>query len=276
MVLGSIDHDYIQTLKMEMAAGRSFSREYLSDASSGFIVNESAVKAMEIESPIGKRFSFEGRRGLREGTIIGVVKDFHFQSLRNEIEPFVMIVEPDRFNYLCLRIKANYSDLSETLGFLETTWKKFAPGYPFTYSFLDKEFEGMYRNEQQTRKIFSYFTFLAIFISCLGLFGLASFTIERRTKEIGIRKVLGASAPGIVRLVSKEFIILVAISNLIAWPLAFYGTKKWLQNFAYHIDLSWLIFVISGLLALLIAVMVVSFQSLKVAVMNPVESLRYE
>ncbi|HEX9972555.1 MAG TPA: ABC transporter permease, partial [bacterium] len=225
MVLGSIDQDYIQTLKMEMADGRSFSREYPSDATSGFIVNESAVKAMGIESPIGIRFSFEGRRGLREGTIIGVVKDFHFQSLRSEIEPFVMIVEPDRFNYLCLRIRADYADLSETLGFLETTWKKFAPGYPFNYSFLDEEFEGMYRTEQRTRKIFSYFTFLAIFISCLGLFGLASFTIERRTKEIGIRKVLGASVPGIVKLLSKEFIILVTISNVIAWPLAYYGTK---------------------------------------------------
>jgi len=276
MVLGSIDHDYIQTLKMEMAEGRSFSREYPSDASSGFIVNESAVKAMEIESPIGKRFAFEERQGWREGTIIGVVKDFHFQSLRSEIEPFVMIVEPDRFNYLCLRIKADYADLSETLGFLENTWKKFAPGYPFTYSFLDEEFEGMYRSEQRTRKIFSYFTFLAIFISCLGLFGLASFTIERRTKEIGIRKVLGATVPGIVRMLSKEFIILVAISNLISWPLAYYGANKWLQNFAYHIDLSWLFFAISGLLALLIAIMVVSFQSLKVAVTNPVESLRYE
>jgi len=246
MVLGSVDQNYIQTLKIEMAAGRNFSKEYPSDATSGFIVNESAVKAMEIESPIGKQFSFEGRRGLREGTIIGVVKDFHFQSLRSEIEPFVMIVEPDRFNYLCLRIKADYADLSQTLGFLENTWKKFAPAYPYEYTFLDQEFEGMYRSEQRTRKIFSYFTFLAIFISCLGLFGLASFTIERRTKEIGIRKVLGASVPGIVRLLSKEFIILVAISNLIACPLAYYGAKKWLQNFAYHIELSWLFFAISG------------------------------
>jgi len=276
MVLGSVDQNYIQTLKIEMAAGRNFSKEYPSDATSGFIVNESAVKAMEIESPIGKQFSFEGRRGLREGTIIGVVKDFHFQSLRSEIEPFVMIVEPDRFNYLCLRIKADYADLSQTLGFLENTWKKFAPAYPYEYTFLDQEFEGMYRSEQRTRKIFSYFTFLAIFISCLGLFGLASFTIERRTKEIGIRKVLGASVPGIVRLLSKEFIILVAISNLIACPLAYYGAKKWLQNFAYHIELSWLFFAVSGLLALFIAVMVVSFQSFKVAFMNPVESLRYE
>jgi putative ABC transport system permease protein len=276
MVLGSVDQDYIQTLKMEMAEGRSFSRDYPSDATSGFIVNESAVKAMGIESPIGKRFAFEGRNGWREGTIIGVVKDFHFQSLHSEIEPFVMIVEPDRFNYLCLSIKADYADLSQTLSFIENTWKKFAPGYPFEYIFLDQEFEGMYRSEQQTRKIFSYFTFLAIFISCLGLFGLASFTIERRTKEIGIRKVLGASVPGIVRLLSKEFIILVAISNLIAWPLAYYGTKKWLQNFAYHIDLSWLFFAISGLLALLIAIIVVGFQSLKVAFTNPVESLRYE
>ncbi len=276
MVLGSVDHDYIQTLKMEMAEGRSFSREYPSDVTSGFIVNESAVKAMGIKSPISKQFTFEEREAWREGTIIGVVKDFHFQSLHSLIEPFVMIIAPDRFNYLCLRIKADYADLSETLDFLETTWKKFAPGYPFEYTFLDEEFEGMYRSEQQTRKIFSNFTFLAIFISCLGLFGLASFTIERRTKEIGIRNVLGASVFGIVRLLSKEFIILVAISNLIAWPLAYYGSKQWLQNFAYHIDLSWPFFAISGLLTLLIAIMVVSFQSLKVAFTNPVESLRYE
>jgi len=276
MVLGSVDQDYIQTLNIEMAEGRSFSKQHPSDATSAYILNESAVKTMGIEAPIGKRFAFEGRQGWREGTIIGVVKDFHFQSLHSQIEPFVMMVAPDRFNYLCLQIKADYTDLAEILDFLENFWKKFAPGYPFEYYFLDEQFEAMYRSEHRTGKIFNYFTLLAIFISCLGLFGLASFTIERRTKEIGIRKVLGASVPGIVGLLSKEFIFLVAISNVIAWPLAYYGAKQWLQNFAYHVELSWLFFVIPGMLALLIAIVVVSFQSLKVAVKNPVESLRYE
>lgn len=276
MVLGVVDIDYIQTLKMAMAAGRNFSHDYPSDATSGFLVNESAVKAMAIDSPIGKRFVFEGHQGRREGTIIGVVKDFHFQSLHNTIEPLVMMVDVDRFNYLCLRIQTTDGQLSETIKNLERSWMQFAPGYPFEYTFLDEEFAEMYQSEQQTEKIFGYFTFWAIFISGMGLFGLAAFAIERRKKEIGIRKVLGASVSGIIGLLSQEFVILVLISNVIAWPLAYYGANKWLQNFAYHIHLSWLYFAISGTGALLIAIVVVSFQSLKVAVTNPIESLRYE
>lgn len=275
-VLGAVDFDYLQTLKMEMTDGRGFSKKYLSDETGGFIVNQAAIEAMGMKNPIEKRFSFEGRQGWRHGTIVGVVKNFHFQSLHNKIEPFVMMIQPDRYNYFCLRIKPGTPDISETLTFVENTWKKFVPNYPFEYSFLDEEFESLYRAEQRTKKIFSYFSFLAMFISCLGLFGLSSFTAERRTKEIGIRKVLGASVPGIMRLLNKEFLFLIAVSNLIAWIFSYFIIKKWLQNFAYHIELGWYFFVISGLLAMFFALVVVSIQSSKVAFQNPVESLRYE
>jgi len=159
---------------------------------------------------------------------------------------------------------------------MKKTWQMFAPNHPFEYSFLDEEFENWYRTEQRLEKIFSYFTFLAIFISCLGLLGLASFTAERRTKEIGVRKVLGASVAGIVRLLTTTFIKWVLLANIIAWPIAWYAMNKWLQNFAYRINMTWWMFVLAGTLALTIALLTVSYQAVRAAMANPVESLRYE
>jgi len=257
---------------------------------------------MGIQNPVGKRFSFEGRQGWRHGTIVGVVKNFNFQSLHSKIEPFVMMIQPDRYNYFFLRIKTDTPDLSETLAFVENIWKKFVSNYPFESSFLDEEFESRYRAEQRTKKIFSYFSFIAMFISCLGLLGLSSFTAERRTKEIGIRKILGASVPGIlifflverrtkeiairkilgssvsgvVYLLAKEITIWVTIANVIAAPVAYYFMKQWLQDFAYRIDLGVIPFVLAGISALMITWLPVSYQAIKAAIANPVESLRYE
>jgi putative ABC transport system permease protein len=263
------DYDMFETFGMTMSEGRSFSRLFPTDTSA-YVLNEKAVDIMGIRNPIGKMFS----QGGRTGKIIGVVKNFHFKSLKNEIEPLVFRLPINHARRIFIKISSN--DILRTMGHIETTWKNFVPGSQAEFGFLEDAYDMLYRSEKRMGKLVGYFASLAIFISCLGLFGLASFMIERRTKEIGIRKVLGASVPGIVRFLSNEFIILVAISNVIAWPLAYCGAKKWLQNFAYHIDLSWLYFVIAGLLALLIVVVVVSFQSLKVAVTNPVESLRYE
>lgn len=265
-----VDYDYIKTFQMEMAQGRFFSKEFLTDATEGFIVNESAVKAMGMKSPIGKRFSLWNRHG----KIIGVIKDFHTESLHQEIEPFVLLIWPDWYGRMSIKLKSD--NVSSALGFLENKIKEFVPDYPFEYQFLDEEIDNLYKTEQLTGKIIIYITLLAILISCLGLFGLASFTAEQRTKEIGIRKVLGASVSGIVVLLSREFTKWVAIASIIAWPIAYFVMYKWLQNFVYRASISWWTFLLAGVVALAIALLTVSYQSIKAALANPVDSLRYE
>ncbi len=204
---------------------------------------------------------------------IGVVKDFHFQSLRQPIAPLVMSVLP---NYHFIAVKARANNLPETIAALRQTVARFAPGAAFEMSFLDDNFAGLYQTEQEMSEVFGYISGLAIFIACLGLFGLASFSVERRTKEIGVRKVLGASVASIVGLLSKDFLKLVLIANLLSWPAAYFAMHKWLQNFAYRIDPNWWIFALAGGLALLIALLTVSTQAIKAALANPVEALRYE
>ncbi len=271
-----VDHDFIETMNMTVVQGRGFSKDYATDASEACIINEAAVKAMEIESPVGKRFSAPAHEGMRDYTIIGVVKDFHFRPLHDEIDPLVMFIAPEKFNFLCIRVRSDISDLPGTLGYIESVWNKFTPSFPFKYNFLDSTFDKLYKSEQKTGSVFGYFTFLAIFISCLGLFGLASQMTEMRTKEIGIRKVFGASVSGITLLLSKDFLKWVVVANVIAWPTAYFAMNKWLQNFAYRTSFGIEIFFLSGLLALVIALITVSFQSIKAAVADPVDSLRYE
>jgi len=265
-----VDYDYLKTFQMEMAQGRFFSEEFPTDATEGFIVNEAAVEAMGMKSPLEKRFSLWDRHG----KIIGVIKDFHTESLHEQIEPFVLLIWPDWYGRMSIRFKSD--NVSSALGFLETKIKEFVPDYPFEYQFLDEEINNLYKTEQLTGKIIMYITLLAIFISCLGLFGLASFTAEQRTKEIGIRKVLGASVSGILVLLSREFTKWVAIASLIAWPIAYFSMNKWLQNFAYRISIGWWTFMFAGALALVISIVTVSYQSIKAALANPVDSLRYE
>ncbi|MCK4758783.1 MAG: ABC transporter permease [Candidatus Aminicenantes bacterium] len=275
MSIHSVDFDYQKIFDIKMTQGRYFSRDYPTDRSDGIIVNETAAKIMGMESPIGKRIScsipFSSQKS---GTIIGVAKDFHFRSLHEKIDPLVLVIAPGWFTDAYIRMKPE--NVPETLGFIEKTIKKFAPDFPFEYSFLDEDIDNLYKTEQRIGNLVRYGTFLAIFIACLGLFGLASFTAEKRTKEIGIRKVLGASISGIVLLLTKEFTKWVILANLIAWPIAYFVMSIWLQNFAYHVNIGIWTFLFSSALALVTALITVSFQAVKTAASNPVDSLRYE
>jgi ABC-type antimicrobial peptide transport system permease subunit len=265
-----VDFDFIETLKIEMAEGRSFSREFSSDLSTSFIVNEEVAKIMEKESVVGERFSFVGV----EGSIIGVMKNFHYQPIRNKIEPLAIHVFPDYINYMLIRIPPG--SISESLQFVENTWNRVIPDYPLEYRFLDEAFDRMYRTEDRMGTLLKYFAVLAVFIACLGLFGLASFTAEQRTKEIGVRKVLGASVSQVTLLLCKQFLLLVMLANVIACPVAYLVMKNWLQNYAYQTGLELFIFVAAMAAALVVAVISVSFQAIRAAISNPVDSLRYE
>jgi putative ABC transport system permease protein len=237
------------------------------------VLNEAAVKMFGYTSPqqaIGKRFKQWGR----EGKIIGVAKDFHFRSLQQPIKPLSMRIEPGGCNLVSANVSATH--LPATLATIEKKWKTLIPNRPFSYFFLDEFFDKQYRNEVRFGKLFLNFAILAIFISCLGLLGLASYSTIQRTKEIGIRKVLGASVSNIVNLLSKDFLRLVAISALIAFPVAWFSMHKWLQDFAYRIGVSWWVFVAAAILATLIAILTISFQAIRAAVANPVKSLRTE
>jgi len=268
-----VDFGYFETLKMDMVQGRSFSREFATDASEAYIVNEEAVKLMGIESPVAKRLSVFRK----EGKIIGVVKNFHFKSLHHEIRPFVYMMNPDWIGMMdCMFIRVAPNNLSATVRYIESTCKEFNPAFPLKYLFFDEWLGRLYSNEQRMGKIVGFFTFLAIAISCLGLFGLASFMTEQRTKEIGIRKVLGAPVSRIILLLSADFTKWVLVANIIAWPVAYFVISKWLENFAYRTNLNISIFILSGVLALVTALLTVSYQTLKAALANPVESLRYE
>lgn len=269
-----VDYDFFATLDIPLAAGRAFQKEMATDADSAFIINESAARLFDWDTAVGKRITWFDDDNTRRGTIIGVVKDFHFQSLHTRIAPLIMNIGPNSFNYMLVKISPN--DIANTLAHLERVWKKFDPEFDFEYSFLDADFDQLYRAEGRIQTLFSYFTFLAIFIACLGLFGLASFTTQQRTKEIGVRKVLGASVAGVVSMLSKDFLKLVLLANLFAWPVAYFAMRLWLQDFAYRTSLGLWTFVWAGALALLIALLTVSFQALKAALANPVEALRYE
>jgi len=223
------------------------------------------------DSPVGKGLTMWDN----PGTVIGIVKDFHFKSLNTRVEPLVIRLRPaEPYSYLLVRISGE--NLAGSLRHLTQAWDRVSPEFPFDYAFLDESFDRLYRAEQRMGTLFGAFTVLAIVIACLGLLGLASFMAERRTREIGIRKVLGATVSNIVLLLSREFVILVAVANLIAWPTAWYVMHRWLQNYAYHAPLSLLVFVGAALAALLIALLTVSFQAVRAATADPVDSLRYE
>ena len=273
-----VNYNFLDFFEIELIEGRNFSKEFTTDTSQAFILNETAVKITGWDEPIGKRYSLWGR----DGFVIGVIKDFHNNSLHLKVEPMALwLTSPDIPNILNrtindFAIKINSDDIPGTLAFIEDKFKKHSPDYPFNYSFLDERVDRMYRSEQRLGQIFSYFTFIAIFISCLGLFGLASFTAEQRTKEIGIRKVLGASVSGILMLISREFMKWVLAANVLAIPIAYIAMNRWLQNFAYRTHFGIWTFVISVAMALMIALISVSYQSVKAATANPVDSLRYE
>jgi putative ABC transport system permease protein len=268
------DHDFIGLFEIELVEGRNFSREFSTD-SQAYILNEAARKIFGWDKALGRRFGFRRWTGTEEiGRVIGVVKDFHFLSLHQEIQPLVIHLAENLAPYLSLKIITE--NIPGTIGFLEEKWKKFSPNYPFEYFFLDDDFKKMYRSEMRLGKIFITFTVLAVFIACLGLFGLASFTSEQRTKEIGVRKVLGASVSNIVVLLSKEFSKWVLFGSLIAWPVAYYIVSQWLQSFAYRLFIGIWIFLLPTVLALFLAIITVSFKAVKAALANPVDALKYE
>jgi putative ABC transport system permease protein len=268
-----VDFDYIPQLKIKMVAGRAFSRAFQSDTTHAMILNEAAVKMFGYSSPkqaVGKRFKQWGR----EGTIVGVMQDFHFRALQEPIKPLSVRIEPDGCDLIIAHVSA--ANLPATVKAAENKWKTTIPNRPFSYYFLDEFFDRQYRGEERFGKLFLNFAILAIFISCLGLLGLASYSTMQRTKEIGVRKVMGASVSNIVNLLSKDFLKLVIISFFIAVPVAWYFMHEWLKDFAYPTDISWWIFVASGILALFIALFTISFQAIRAAMANPTKSLRTE
>jgi putative ABC transport system permease protein len=264
----SIDKDFMSFFKMTMETGNSFSGAVAD--STHFILNETAVKTARITNPIGKRFKLWDR----EGTIIGVAKDFHFSSMKNKIEPVIFYYAPN--NMSAIYIKTTGKDAQNAIAAAQKEWKQYNADFPFTYSFLDEVFNNLYKSEQRTGTLFNVFALIAIIISCLGLFGLATYTAQVRTKEIGVRKVLGASVPSIVKLLSGDFIKLVLIAIVIATPVSWYLINKWLQDFAYKTNIGWMVFVFAGLAAIAIAVITISVQAIKSAIANPVKSLRTE
>ena len=272
MQVQEADEDFLNVFGLQLIAGRNFSLDMESDFNSAFILNEAAAKQLGWTSPLNKEIEWRERR--LKGKIIGVVKDFHGRPLNEKIEPFAIVWRPFQFRNLGLTIRPEA--LPATLPFLEETWNRFLPNRPFVYVFLDEDFDALYRKEMNLMQIFGLFSLLAIFVSCLGLFGLVAFMAERRTKEIGVRKILGASTPNLTLLLSKEFIKLLVVANFIAWPIAYYAMDGWLQHYAYRIQPGLGIFLISGMLALVIALSTIAYQAIKAARANPIDSLRYE
>ncbi len=264
----AIDKDFINFFKMKMEAGNVFTGT-IAD-STHFILNETAIKTARIKDPIGKKFKLWNT----EGTIIGVAKDFHLGSMKNKIEPVVFYSSAKDMQ--AIYIKTTGKEAPKAIAAAEKEWKLYNADVPFTYSFLDDVFNNLYRSEQRTGTLFNVFALMAIIISCLGLFGLATYTAQVRTKEIGVRKVLGASIPSIIKLLSADFIKLVLLAIIIATPISWYLMNKWLQDFAYKTNLSWMVFAFAGIAAIVIALVTISFQAIKAAVTNPIKSLRTE
>jgi putative ABC transport system permease protein len=266
-----VDFDYIETFNLALVEGRSFSREYATDLETAFIVNEEAVRRMGLQRPvIGKRFGFWGI----DGEIIGVMKDAHFQTLHQKIEPLVFKMFRPWLRRIYVKIRSD--NIAGTLQSLEKTWNQMNLGYPFEYRFLDEDFHDLYESEARLGNIFQSFAALAVFIACLGLFGLASFVAEQRTKEIGIRKVLGSSTIAIVTLLNREFLRWIAAANLIAWPVSYFVMQRWIHKFAYRTSITIGIFILAASIGLAVALFTVSMQTLKAARANPVESLKHE
>ncbi|MDO1451047.1 ABC transporter permease [Rhodocytophaga aerolata] len=264
----STDKEFKDLFKLQLKEGEWFTGTKAD--TNKFILNEKAVQAIGLKNPVGQPFTFHSVRG----TIVGVVKDFHFASLHQQITPMILFHNPNWFGVV--NVKTTGEMAPQAIAAAERLWKRYHPDHPFEYNFMNEAFDKLYKSEQRTGKLFNIFAGIAIIISCLGLFGLATFTAEQRTKEIGVRKVLGASVTNITALLSKDFLKLVLVGNLIAWPIAWYIMHKWLENFAYQINISLWVFLVAGVLALLIALLTVSYQSIKAALANPVKSLRSE
>jgi len=269
------DYDFASAFGMPLVSGRFFSRSYGTDTLN-YVLNQSAVKAIGWKNDadaVGKDFKY----GDVSGHVIGVVRDFHFESMHQQITPMVLIMlPPSRSYYNNLSVKIGGGNTNAAMSTMERTWKKYFPETPFEYTFLDDNFNKLYQSEERQATIFTVFACIAICIACLGLFGLSAFAISQRIKEIGVRKVLGANVTTIVGLLSKDFLKLVAVAAIMAFPVAWYAMHSWLKDFAYRVNIQWWVFIMAGLLAALIAFVTVSFQAIKAAMANPVQSLRTE
>ena len=265
----AVDFDFLETLKIRLVQGRDFSKDFPTDIGQAYILNETAVKELGWSDPLGKSFEI-----VDQGVVIGVVEDFHFSSLHERIEPMALCIYPEGFEHFAVRIRGE--SIPETLRYLEETWKSLSAGQTFSYSFLDTDLDRLYNEEVRLSRIIGSVTFLSLLIACLGLFGLASFSIERRIKEIAIRKVLGASVGRVVTGLGRDFARWVFVANVIAWPVAYSGMFRWLQNFAYRTRIGIWVFILSAALALATSVFAIGFQAVKAALKNPVEILRYE
>jgi putative ABC transport system permease protein len=278
MYINFVDYDFLKTIGIQPKEGRLFSDQFPSDTLDRFVVNEQAIKEFgwpSAKAAVGSWIGFEPADSQYRLTIVGVVKDFHFKDFHAPIEPYGFLLNTsNRFNYIIANARGG--DISGTLKSMESTWHKLNPNEPFEYSFLDDDFQKNFEAENKQARLINYFTLIAIIISCLGLFGLATFSAEQRTKEIGVRKVLGASVGSIVTLLSKDFLKLVGVAVVIACPLAWFAMDKWLQNFVYRTTVSWQVFALTILLAVIVAVLTISFQAIKAAIANPVKSLRTE
>ena len=272
LAVHEVDYDFLKTYQIKLSAGRDFSREYATDDSSAFILNESAVHQLgwTAKQAIGKRLVYGGRKG----RVIGIVQDFNFETLHNKIAPIIMLITKTGNNQVTVRISGK--DIPATLDFLKKKWAEYRPGYPFEYTFLDDQLAGLYSKDQKTGDVFGIFAIIAVIIACLGLFGLASYTSEVRTKEIGIRKVMGATVSNIVLHLSKEFLFLVLAAIIISFPISYYAMNSWLSDFAYRTGINIWIFIGAGSAALVIAFLTVCYRAIKAALANPVKSLRYE
>jgi len=272
----TIDYEYVKTMGMEIVKGRDFSKDFGRD-SSAILITETTAKMLGYNDPVGKMLyvpsNITGDKSMIPLQIIGLIKDFHFESLRQNIGP------------LCMRLgnstglasfRINTTNAEDLIKQISDRWKTLAPGLPFSYRFLSDSFDEMYRSEQRAGRIAIVFAILAVLIACLGLFGLVTFMAEQRTKEIGVRKVLGASVSNVVALLSKDFLLLVLIACVFAFPVAWWAMNKWLQDFSYRINITWWVFAIAGFAAFIIALITVSFQAFKAAIANPVKSLRTE
>jgi ABC-type antimicrobial peptide transport system permease subunit len=266
-----VDFDFIQTMKMEMAEGRPFNREIISDTI-GYIVNETGAEKFNFKDGTANK---DLTLWERKGKIVGVVKDFNFGSLHAPIEPMIMRVSPN-IEYGCILVRAREGQNTEALASLEKIWKEYAPAYPYRYSFLNQDWDEFYKAEGQRGKVFNSLAGLSIFISCLGLFGLSAFSAERRIKELGIRKVMGATVPGLLRLMATEFTVLVFVAAVIGCPVAWYVMDMWLENYAYHVDVGWFTLVAATIMCLFVSLATILYHSLKATMANPAMSLRYE
>jgi len=264
-----VSFDYVETMRIEMVEGRSFSKKFTTDTASAYLINEEMARIMGGGSVVNKRFDFSV-----EGTIIGVMKDYHYQSVSEHIEPLAIQCSLENLYYILIRLSAG--DIPGAIDFVESTWNRIVPNYPFQYRFLDEDLNDQYAVGERVSNLLKYFAVLAIVIACLGLFGLASFTAEQRTKEMGIRKVLGASIGALIVLMSRDFTKWVLIANLIAWPVSWYVMDQWLNDFAYRINIGWETFVLAAVITITIALLTVLYQSVRAATANPVDSIKYE